>query len=504
MTEGDYAALCAACDRLLRSPATSLERIAIPLLHVINEHPAGLRQYEPVLRPTEPESLRPALRRQSRALARVARAGLTRTRPLLLPATFAAPHPAATVLIVSHLTSPAQLHPTDDFYFGALQRLLQERGVRSFLVLVDHLRDEAARRDCRAQLLQGTRRLLPRRVSGAVEAQLWRHCLAAARHLRREAQACSSGLEGALAVLAGRQVMLGTTAANLRLHAAIRDLCRRLQPDIVITTHEGDACERMIWHAARATARPPLCVGYQHTRLTQHSHAIRRAVGPSPAGCDPDVILTLGENSHAMLAQSPQLHPVRLITYGSHRRAAIGQAVSGEYRARGCLVLPDADESECVMLFGFAADCARRDPDLEFVLRPHPATDFNSLQARHPTLRTLPANVTVSSARALEEDCRLARYCLYRGSSAALHAVLLGLKPFYVARTGELAFDPLFELREWRETVHSPQQFQDGVRRAEQTPDPSAAWRAWRYCDRAVATVRPEALDELLHHLPRR
>jgi len=37
--------------------------------------------------------------------------------------------------------------------------------------------------------------------------------------------------------------------------------------------------------------------GYQHTRLTQHAHAIRRAIGPRPPGCDPDVILTLGENS---------------------------------------------------------------------------------------------------------------------------------------------------------------------------------------------------------------
>ena len=497
MTEGDYAELCAACDRLLRSPATSLERVAVPLLHVINEHPAGLRQYEPVLQQAQPESLPLALRRQSRALARVARALMSGARTLPAPAT-------ATVLIVSHLTSPAQLASPDDFYFGALQRLLQERGVRSFLVLVDHLRDEAARRTCQAQLREGTRRLLPRLVPAVIEAQLWRRCREAARRLRREALACSSAPELALAVLAGQHVLLGTTAANLRLHAAIRDLCRRLRPDIIITTHEGDACERMIWHAARASERPPLCVGYQHTRLTQRAHAIRRTIGPSPQGCDPDVILTLGETSHARLAQSPQLQPVQLITYGSHRRATTAPIFSRGYRPRGCLVLPDADETECVILFAFAADCARRDPDLEFVFRPHPATDFKSLQDRYATLRSLPTNVTIGSASALEEECRRSRYCLYRGSSAALHAVLLGLKPFYVARAGELSFDPLFELREWRETVHSPQQFQEGVRRAEQTPDPSAAWRAWQHCDRAVATLRPAALDELLRRLPRR
>jgi hypothetical protein len=335
-------------------------------------------------------------------------------------------------------------------------------------------------------------------VPMAVEAQIWRQCIKAAQGLRREARQSNSVLERALALLASQQLLMGVTVANLRMHASIRELCRRLLPDIVITTHEGDASERLVWHAARAVPRPPLCVGYQHTRLMQRSHAIRRQVGPTPAGCDPDVILTLGQTSHATLAASPQLRATRLITYGSHRRAAAAQFPVLAQRPHGCLVLPDADESECAILFGFALECARHCPTIEFVLRPHPITDFVALRTRQAALRTLPHNVTVSSFGKLEEDCLRARYCLYRGSSAVIHAVLLGVKPFYVARPGELSFDPLFDLNDWRETVLSPQQFQVQVNRAQQLPDPAAAQRAWQYCDRYVAPVQPAAIDELL------
>jgi hypothetical protein len=76
-----------------------------------------------------------------------------------------------------------------------------------------------------------------------------------------------------------------------------------------------------------------------------------------------------------------------------------------------------------------------------------------------------------------------------------IHAVLAGVRPFYVSRPHELRFDTLFELQEWRETVTSPEEL---IARIAVEPAPEAARRAWSYCDRYVSPVRPEALDELL------
>jgi hypothetical protein len=142
--------------------------------------------------------------------------------------------------------------------------------------------------------------------------------------------------------------------------------------------------------------------------------------------------------------------------------------------------------------------CARQRPDIKFALRPHPIVDTRSLVRRHPALQTLPGNVRLSTDEPLIQEFAQARYCLYRGSSAAMHAVVAGIKPFYLARPGELAFDPLFELTDWRETVTSPDELSTRMSAADGTQNGTAANRARSFYERYVSAVRPRAIDELL------
>jgi hypothetical protein len=79
-----------------------------------------------------------------------------------------------------------------------------------------------------------------------------------------------------------------------------------------------------------------------------------------------------------------------------------------------------------------------------------------------------------------------------------MHAVRAGIKPFYFARPGEVAFDCLFELREWRETVTSPEELLNRMSVADHCADSAAAVRAASMCERYVSPLRPAALNELL------
>jgi hypothetical protein len=475
VTAEEYAQLAAECDRLLRAPDTSLARLAIPALHVIYEHPGFLSQYG----------------QTSTGLTHVPRVALRAARGLgrSVAAHRAATPQPADVVIVSHLSNPTQLDQPDDFYFGALQRFLRERGISSLLVLIDHLpRESATQPPAQAE----PRMILPRAVAPATELGIWRQCLSAAATLRQE------GTQ--VARLASRQALSAATAINLRMHTALSSLCQAVNPRLVITTYEGDAAERVIWHAARTARRRPLCVGYQHARILKHAHAIRRPVAAPGLDCDPDVILTLGEVPHKILASSPALSATRFIEYGSHR-SALPSGVEfprPEERSRQCVVLPDADDQECASLFGFAVATANQRPDVRFVLRPHPIVDTQSLIKRHRTLQSLPGNVTLSCDTPLTEDLSRSRYCLYRSSSAAMQAVLAGIKPFYLARPGELPIDPLFELTCWRETVTSPAELDARMSAAEATPDPEAAASACHLYQSYASPVRAAAIDELL------
>ncbi len=461
MNEREYAEIAAACDRLLRAPDTTAGRVAVPMLHVIDEHPSHLAQYGPLVDSASPRFVVPA-RRSTRLAMRAGRALARLLRFPAIPWNQFRKAGRIDVLIVSRQRGPA-LPREDDLYFGPMQRMLAERGAATVVVRVEQLAHAIAPRE---------------------EARIWRQCIAVCAGLRREAQSAPNELDGAVAKLASRHALSGISAANLRLHANLSALCRLLQPRVVITTIEGVATERLIWHAARSDDARPLCVGYQHTRILKRAHAIRRSLRAPGIDCDPDLILTSGEIPHEALAASPDLAGIQLIRYGSHRRALPTALPSFSERPRRCIVLPDGDERECLLLFEFALACARRCPDLTFVLRPHPLIVLGALRQRHDWLRDVAANVVFSSQRTLGEECAEARYCLYRGSSAVIQAVLGGVKPFYVALSGELSFDPLFDLPDWRETITSVEEFSGRANAAEMAIDPNAELRARTYCER--------------------
>ena len=489
MTEAEYADIAAACDRLLRAPDTSLARLAIPALHFLNEHPSALAQYASVLTGTS-----------ERRFSIVPKAAIRALRQLTQ--TLAAPHPTALprgpidVVIVSHLLKPDQLCQGDDFYFGSLQRQLEAQGASSLLLLINHLKADESRR--KPQPVPFPRVILATTVPPATEVNIWRQCSAAWRVLRREAARANHYPDRRLALLASRQVLSASATTNLRMHAAVAAICEAVNPRLVVTTYEGTVAERLIWHAARRAKRRPLCVGYQHAMVLERAHAIRRPVAAPGLDCDPDVVLTLGNISHQALAARPELQSVRFIEYGSHRRTALPALPPPRDRIRRCLVLPDASHDECSILFGFALDCARRNSDISFTLRPHPLVDIQMLLRRLPFLEKLPGNVFLSVDRPLEQDLAQARYCLYRGSSAALHAARAGIKPYYLARSGELPFDCLFALKDWREIVTSPEALVKSIALADQHTDPTAAARVASSCEQYVSPVRPAAIIELL------
>jgi hypothetical protein len=489
MTEKEYADIAAACDRLLRAPRTSLARLAISLLHFLNEHPSTLAQYAPLLAKGSDNIF-------SYVPKAVIRAARDLTRSLTAPRLGSLPEGPIDVVIVSHLLKPDQLHQGDDFYFGALQSHFRDHGVTSLLVFISHLTVPAS--DRRTQRFQLPRMILPATVSLRTEASIWRQCAAASGTLRREAASAPNSADKALAMLASRAALSAATVVNLRMHAGVANICRAVNPKIVITTYEGTVAERLVWHAARTARRRPLCVGYQHAMVLKRAHAIRRPVAAPGIDCDPDVILTLGKLPHAALAACAGLQSRRFIEYGSHRRATLPALPEPQNRPRRCLVLPDASYHECAILFDFAVDCARYSQDISFALRPHPMIDAQSLLRRLPVLQNLPGNVSLSLDKPLEQEFAQARYCIYRGSSAAMYAVRAGIRPYYLARPGELPFDCLFDLGDWRETVTSPQDLRARMLIADQSTDVCAASRAASICEHYASPVRPHALNELL------
>jgi len=449
MTEADYLALTAACDKLLCASPMTHERIAVSWLHVLSEHPNNLSRYKELFEPS------PRLAAAKRNLRKVGGMAATLARsvwcPRSDPTAGATTFPAQVdVLLLSHLVS-AQADPeSTDFYYGSLPEELVLHGIRSLVVLQNQVPDQE--RNLRERLTRGgltSRIVLPRQSSLRTESHMLHRARLTASALRRGAAAGQTVFQRTVALEAARHATTGSTIASLRLHGAVKRLCARFRPRALIVLWEGHAWERMAFHAARSVDSNVRCIGYQHTILFPRAHALKRSLGRD---YDPDVILTVGDVNRDILRVSPGLRGVRVVTYGSHRRAAAVERRAPDASTR-CLVIPEGIEIECLTLFDFALTAAAHMPDTQFVLRMHPVLPFDWLARRHARFRDLPANVRVSDQADIRADFAKCDWALYRGSSAAVHAVLAGMRPVYVKCPGELSIDPLFALEGWRQHV---------------------------------------------------
>jgi hypothetical protein len=492
MTEDDYRKLTQVCDEILLAQGSSIERVGISWLHVLSEHPYNLTQYAELFQDKPPTW-------QTR-LRRIAGKVLHRIRTIrdggrwfcgdTLPK-------SADVLFVSHFLNEAQAASASDFYFGELPAYLESRGKNCIVALLNQS-TRSPRSLSSKWLLAGTPRILLAKTVGlAGERALERHLRRESRRLISEARAAMPGFRRRALLCASFHARSMISASNLRIRQQIAELVKQIRPKAIVITYEGHAWERLAFAAARGVLPGVRCIGYHHTILFPQQHAVKRRLGFQ---FDPDLILTAGPVTRDQLASAAGLSGIPVGVLGTHRRMSVAQARPLDGPPT-CLVIPEGLTNECIILFDFALACATLAPEVHFVLRMHPVLPFSSIAARDPRLNSLPGNVELSAA-SIAEDFVRCRWALYRGSSAAVHAVLAGLRAVYVSKRGEMSIDPLHELATWRCFAETPHDFVRQVNsdmQADRQTLASEAQPAIRYCEKYFtpvdATVLETAID---------
>lgn len=466
MNEQQYREVCAACDRVLLEPDSTIERVAISWLHVIREHPVYLANYVDLFEPSK--GSRAIVRKlwrffRSRAawflqLLRSLRAdGHPWSGPVEFPR-------GVDILFVSHLLNPTQAGQADDFYFDGLPNEMVERGHSALIALINHsvqadayLVDKWSGSLVPRVILSGSLRFLE-------EVAFRRRLKKESLHLGKLVKNEAPGLARCVLARASEEALAGGSLTNLRMASQIGALVAKLQPKVLIVTHEGHAWERMAFATARKAFSGVWCIGYQHAALFRLQHAIRRNLG---RGYNPDQILTAGTVSKAKLASAPGLKGIPISVLGSNRSFKGAKISSGCMMHPGqvansgdsaCLVLPEGIASECHLLLEFSLACAEAFPEIQFIWRLHLFVTHGSLTAQNPRLRNLPRNVVLSQAT-LEDDIARCRCALYRGTTAIVQAVVAGLRPIYLKLPGEMTIDPLYELKDWRLVIRTPEEF---------------------------------------------
>jgi hypothetical protein len=471
LNEEQYRQTCEACDQVLQMPGSALERMSIPWLHVLREHPSLLKDYEALFAPSTvlDKAVKVATSRIRSSLGwlrQLWKALASEGEPWIASQPLSAP---IDVLFVSHLLNDADAGKADDFYFGSLPESLRAEGQRVVVALIDHTANPDASRVQRWDRSASPRVILSTTLDLQGEMSLHRRLRRESALLASLSRREASGFLRKVLVRASQEAMAGGARATLRMSVQIGRLVSTVKPKMVIVTYEGHAWERVAFSAAREALAGVRCVGYQHAAIFRLQHAALRKLGPA---FDPDLILTAGAVSKGQIESSGKVPgiPVRILgsnraflgsrSSGATNRQCGDEGNAGAYTATGnvCLVLPEGIVSECLLLFNFSLNCAELMPDMRFIWRLHPLVKFESLIAQNPAFQKLPKNVELSTVT-MDEDIARAACALYRGSTAIVKAVCANVQPIYFALPDEMTIDPLYQLGNWRESVKSPEQF---------------------------------------------
>lgn len=485
LNEKQYRKTCEECDKVLLAADSSLERVAIPWLHVLREHPVFLRQYESLFFPSSQLvkimsflrlfSLRVAfsLRLVWRILFSSEKfwyGGLPDGGPV-------------DYIFLSHVLDASQLSAEDDFYFGEAPRELARRGKSVLIVLINHTSQtgDALEPSLRKSLIP--RVVFSRVLSARRELVIRRQTLREARKLSCEASLTLDSLRRAVLWRASVEATGEGTKMCLRISRMVFEIVSRCKAKVILTTYEGHAWERVVFAAAREAKSNIYCIGYQHAALFRLQHSAKRSLG---AGYDPDQILTAGPVGLRQLKSASGLSGVTLGVLGSSRSI---KKIASQPNASSCLVLPEGLVEECRILLRFSLECAKANPDMHFIWRLHPIISFNNLLKKITALKSLPLNIEISQ-RTLVDDTSRSAWLLYRGSTAAISAAACGVVPIYLRQPGELSIDPLYEISDQHPEVETTEQFMSALQ-----------WIHWsdesrRYCDEFYSPINAAVLTQ--------
>jgi hypothetical protein len=453
----EYKEICKACDEILLSPDANEVTVSVPILHVIREHPVFLKQYESLFD-------RSITKKNKAKLSIEFKIAIKFIINLIYKLFFSKKYWHATSILkknydyifVSHLLNKDQAGQNDDFYFGDIPNLLVQKGKNVLIVLLNHTNVPNKLLYSKWQKKDITRVLLTSDIGFLKELKSVFKILLEFNRLDKEFKKERNSFKKGVLFLAKNQFY--QTLDNYRKSQQFLRLAKITSPKNIVTTFEGHGWERIFFSSFREVIPNLNCFAYQHALVFKEQHAIRRNLQEK---YNPNTILTSGLCAKNQLLKSNNFSHINIKILGTNRVPDKDLIKKNEINLnkshnQTILVIPEAINSECILLFEFSIKCAILLPDINFIWRLHPLMDFNKLFNQNPHLLLRPRNIIISNDT-LQNDILRSHKVLYRGSTAIINCILSGLKPIYLKIHNEMTIDPLYDANFYKLIVNCPQ-----------------------------------------------
>jgi len=392
------------------------------------------------------------------------------------------------LLIVSHYTGATGCHGRYvDTYFGEVARQLEKKGKSIVIAYINHTSEN----NSQSELPSGKRLasiLLKKEVNFFQLIFIYLNLLKAAFCINNDSRlSIYQDLKNFVSI----NFFSSSTIRNIIITEQIGRIVKSIRPKLVVTTYEGHAWERMVFHKSRESFSGAKCAAYQHAPIFKYQHGIKRGLNKD---YNPDFILTPGIVSKLQLEKFKELKDSNIVILGSGRYIHKKKVAVGNSEKKNCLVAPEGTIEECHLLFGLSLECALSNKNMSFIFRFPPMISIDILKEYDSKFNNLPTNICISKSILLD-DILNSNFILYRGSSVVIQSVSLGLVPIYYKIKDELNRDPLFEISKGKNVVTCEIEFKEVLLSKVKTSKDN---ELIKYCNNIYSPLDVNILDKLL------
>jgi hypothetical protein len=245
------------------------------------------------------------------------------------------------------------------------------------------------------------------------------------------------------------------TKLNLRYYFQFKKLFNNNEIKFVLSPLEGYAWEKLLFFCLKKNKT--ISIGYQFNSILNGQTWIKN-LGSNHYS--PDYIFTSGNFNKKKINKINNFYSKKIFNVGSVRNFITNKQTK---RKNNCLIVPEGTIGETYKIFHFAFEIAKRSKNFKFIIRTHPLINIKDFLKKYFKYDYLNKNIIISSQK-FSYDLNRSKFCLFRGSTSIITAMMNGLIPIYYDKNNEnFNINPMHDFKVNVKKVSNVEEFLDYI-----------------------------------------
>ena len=345
-------------------------------------------------------------------------------------------------IFVSHYTHKEIAVLGQDFYFGDLPKRTKIESSQNLVLFINHTRDRSIQpSNSNTDInLKPMKILLPKTTINKTFFQIYLNQMKLFYRIFLKANSYSkkSGVQKIFLYELALHQLNRSAFMQQCLIQNILEICKKSKPRKIMLTYEGHSYETFLARKIDKCFVNMEIGVYQFSALVPAQISFFKNLELLPAKT---VVYVSGENPAKQIKSLTSLGKNRIQVLGSCKNSGKNFNMVAKSNNLNVLFAPEGSKSSLTEFVVLLGHCIKSLPDVNFILRPHPAS-FRYVQK---TLeKSLGSNLNkFLSKNTLENDLRAAHICIYNSSVVGIQGLQYGVLPIHFSCLDSGATDPI-------------------------------------------------------------